>query len=122
MSDPKFIRRIKPLLVQGSLFVIVLMWAVGCSKMDEQTQAKIDYWKQQASMMTLLGPQKEEVFAWVFAIDPHARYSGENLTATLEKIDRASSADKPLCITLSIDFDERERVKKHKVWLDKSCS
>ena len=114
-------RRINPLIPQGLLLVLALMWVVGCSKVDEETQAKLDYWKQQASIMTLLGPQKEEVFAWVFAIDPHARYSGENLSATLEKVDRASSPDTPLCISLSIDFDERERVKSHKVWLDKNC-
>lgn len=122
MSDNKIIDVIKPLISSHLLFVIAIFYLLGCSKVDEQTQAKIDYWKQQTNIMTLLGPQKEEVFAWVYAIDPHARYSGENLTATLEKITGSNPSQAALCITLSIDFDERERVRKHKVWLDKRCS
>lgn len=122
MSDNKIIDVFKPFIGLLLFVLLSLPGLAGCSKVDEQTLAKIDYWEQQTNIMTLLGPQKEEVFAWVYAIDPHARYSGENLTATLETIMTSHSAKSPQCIMLSIDFDERERVRKHRVWLEKGCT
>ena len=99
------------------LFILMLS---ACSQVDEKTQAKIDYWDKQASIMTLLGPQKEEVFAWVYAIDPDAIYLGDKLLAKLETVNQ-SSDPKPACIMLSIKFDERERVKGHKVTFEQDC-
>jgi hypothetical protein len=92
-----------------------------CSQIDEETQAKVDYWDQQANIMTLLGPQKEEVFAWVYAIDPDAKYSGDRLLAKLESLGQEGDA-KGACIMLSIKFDERERVRQHDVSFEKRCS
>lgn len=104
-----------------TLILSSLLMCTACSQIDEETQAKIDYWDQQANIMTLLGPQKEEVFAWVYAIDPDAKYSGDRLLAKLESLGQEGDA-KGACIMLSIKFDERERVRQHDVSFEKRCS
>ncbi|KXI29879.1 hypothetical protein [Paraglaciecola hydrolytica] len=101
--------------------LLVLLFCSACSQIDAETQAKIDYWDQQANIMTLLGPQKEEVFAWVYAIDPDANYSGTSLIAKLETLSNKDAPDDKRCIILSIKFGERERVVQHRVSLKKRC-
>ena len=102
------------------LALLAIFMCSACSQIDEETQAKIDYWDQQASIMTLLGPQKEDVFAWVYAIDSDAKYSGDRLVAKLETLAQAEGPNTS-CILLSIRFDEKERVRAHYVTLEKHC-
>jgi hypothetical protein len=102
------------------LALLAIFICSACSQIDEETQAKIDYWDQQANIMTLLGPQKEDVFAWVYAIDSDAKYSGDSLVAKLETLPQAKESTTS-CILLSIRFDEKERVRAHYVTLEKHC-
>ncbi|WP_340678836.1 hypothetical protein [Paraglaciecola sp.] len=103
------------------LMILAIFMSNACSQIDEETQAKIDYWDKQADIMILQGPQKGKVFAWVYAIDPDAKYSGDSLIVKLETLNQAE-APSLSCIILSIGFDERERVKAHKVTLEKQCN
>jgi hypothetical protein len=102
------------------LALLAIFMCSACSQIDEETQAKIVYWEQQASIMTLLGPQKEDVFAWVYAIDSDAKYSGDRLVAKLETLTQVEDPNTS-CILLSIRFDEKERVRAHYVTFEKHC-
>ena len=101
-----------------AMLLIILQQA--CSRLDEATEAKIEYWDQQAQMMILAGPQKGKVFAWVYAIDPNASYSGDQLVANLETITNAHSTERH-CIVLKVKFDTNERVRDHRVSYSQSC-
>tara|TARA_R110002167_G_scaffold10977_5_gene49145 strand:+ start:12428 stop:12787 length:360 start_codon:yes stop_codon:yes gene_type:complete len=108
-------------LTLKNLSVFILSFLLfACSKIDQQTAEKIEYWDKQAEIMTLIGPDKSSVFEWVYAIDKNAVYKGESLHAILETLH--TSATPKRCIKLTIKFDERERVREHIVFLDEKCA
>lgn len=95
------------------LLVSLICLVVGaCQPISEETKAKIHYWNKQVEIMLLVGPQKEHVFAWVYAIDPNAKYSGDNLVANVETI---KTEEEVFCIVLNIEFDQADKARKHTV-------
>ncbi|MDP5031155.1 MAG: hypothetical protein NWQ54_14625 [Paraglaciecola sp.] len=91
-----------------------------CTKTDQHTIERINYWDKQAEIMILVGPDKTKVFEWVYALDKEATYTGDELHANVEKL--LPDNQRPQCIRLSIEFDENDRVKDHVVTLVKDCT
>jgi hypothetical protein len=100
-----------------ALIMIFAGLANGCSRMDEETEAKVEYWQKQTNMMILNGPEKSRVFAWVYGLDNNAKYSGDSLHAIVEELPKHKA-----CITLTIKFGDDDRVDKHEVDYSNDCA
>ncbi|NCP66020.1 MAG: hypothetical protein GW763_05860 [Paraglaciecola sp.] len=104
-------------LVNPALMIMLAGLASGCSRMDAETEVKVDYWQKQTNMMILNGPEKSRVFAWVYGLDNNAKYSGDSLHAIIEDLPNHQA-----CITLTIKFGEDDRVDKHEVEYSSECA
>lgn len=112
-------QKVNLILNRTSLAALFILTAFSCSETDKFTLERLNYWDKQAEIMTLLGPEKASVFEWVYALDKNAVYTGDELFAVVEKLGKHSKTNG--CIKLSIEFDERERVSRHEVYLEDQC-